>query len=304
MIRPVLASAALLLSGCAADDWGPDKLGWGSHDKAENTLRQGRHVYATYCVGCHGEQGDGNGPSAKFLDPKPRDFRVGRLKFASVAAGSTPHDVDFARVIRGGLAGTAMPAFHLLPPEELSPLIAYVRRFYTGDAEAPAAVVALPEDPWRDNPADGVKEGERVYHGLASCFTCHPAYVTPEQIVEHLKSFEIPSDGQFRPGLYDSVEKESEWGTNILPPNFLTQRVKFGTRREDLLQVIATGVGGTAMPSWGSGLTPEQLWGLAYYVESLVNIRGTPRAQELRAALLPLSPSADPSTAAAPAAAP
>ena len=34
------------------------------------------------------------------------------------------------------------------------------------------------------------------------------------------------------------------------------------------------GVGGTAMPSWGATLTHQQLWGLAYYVESLIQKRG------------------------------
>jgi len=40
------------------------------------------------------------------------------------------------------------------------------------------------------------------------------------------------------------------------------------------------------MPSWGGALNPEQLWGLTYYVESLIAIRGTAAAQALRHSLL------------------
>src|SRR5437588_10402304 len=37
--------------------------------------------YRRYCVGCHGELGDGNGENAMWLDPKPRDFQLGICKF-------------------------------------------------------------------------------------------------------------------------------------------------------------------------------------------------------------------------------
>src|SRR5436190_13185124 len=35
-------------------------------------LKQGRNLYMTHCVHCHGVAGDGNGPTAKFLNPLPR----------------------------------------------------------------------------------------------------------------------------------------------------------------------------------------------------------------------------------------
>jgi hypothetical protein len=41
------------------------------------------------------------------------------------------------------------------------------------------------------------------------------------------------------------------------------------------------------MPSWGSALSPDQLWGLAYYVRDLALMRGTPEAMTLRAQLKP-----------------
>ena len=60
----------------------------------------------------------------------------------------------------------------------------------------------------------------------------------------------------------------------------------FGDDKESLVRVIAAGVGGTAMPSWGSSLTAKQLWGLAYYVESIAMMRGSPEAKTMRKSLL------------------
>ena len=282
----IFAAFLFTTLGCADVTWGPEQLGQGKVSTQAVSLEQGRKTYATYCIGCHGEAGDGNGPAARFLNPKPRDFRVGRLKFASVAAGSPPRDEDYLRIINRGLAGTAMSAFNLLSEDGKRSLVVYVRRLQTGEAEPPASPVPIPEDPWQAEPAKGIAEGQRLYHGLASCFTCHPAYVPKPKIAEFLKSYGIPVEGDFRDHLYDAVPKESEWGSDITPPNFLVDRVKAGSARDDLIRTIASGVGGTAMPSWGGALNPEQLWGLTYYVESLIAIRGTAAARALRNSLL------------------
>jgi hypothetical protein len=100
-----------------------------------------------------------------------------------------------------------------------------------------------------------------------------------------MKSFDIPFTG-FRERLYESETKDSEWGAPIRPPDFWLDPVKSGSTREDLARTIAAGVGGTAMPSWAASLPPKQLWGLAYYVESLVKARGTAEAKTQKAALL------------------
>jgi mono/diheme cytochrome c family protein len=286
LVSLTLPLAALLLTmSCSNVVWGPEQQGFGKISKQAAALEQGRKVYATYCVGCHGEPGDGNGPAARFLSPTPRDFRVGRLKFATVAAGSAPRDEDYLRTINRGLNGTAMPAFNLLNEEEKRSLILYVRGLKTGESEAPAPAVAIPEDPWSSEPSKGIAEGERLYHGMAQCFTCHPAFVPRSRIADYLKSYGMPVEGDFRENLYESVPKESEWGADIVPPNFLVDRLKAGSSRDDLVRSIATGVGGTAMPSWASALQPEQLWGLAYYVESLARMRETPQASALLTSL-------------------
>jgi mono/diheme cytochrome c family protein len=279
-----LVPAALLSCAEPAEQWGPDELLGGKSIAAEKRLARGQASYTMYCSGCHGAEGDGEGPAARFLDPKPRDLRKGKVKFAGVAAGEMPSDADLAYTITNGLAGTSMPAWSLLPKEEVDDIVAYIKTF-TPDRKPPGAMLAIPADPWARSPQKGIAEGERIYHGIAGCNTCHPAYVSKAALEQHLKSFDLPVSG-FRERMYESEAKDSEWGQPITPPDFLRDPIKSGSGRRDLVRVISAGVGGTAMPSWGATLTPKQLWGLAYYVEQLAAKRGTPEAAGLRKALL------------------
>ncbi|HVY48966.1 MAG TPA: c-type cytochrome [Minicystis sp.] len=278
-----LALACVAIAACSNDDWDPARLARGEGHVSDEQLKRGRQTYQTYCAGCHGEEGDGNGPAAKFLSPKPRDFRKGRIKFASVAAGTPPRDEDYLRVITHGLAGTSMPSWRFVPQEERNDVIAYVRTF-APQSEPPGAAVPIPPDPFAKHPERGVAEGERVYHGLAACTSCHPAYATKDRIRELMKESDVPFSG-FRERMYESEPKDSEWGEVIKPPDFLVDHVKSASTRDDLVRVIAAGVGGTAMPSWGESLKPKQLWGLAYYVESLVEKRGTAEAAAIKSQL-------------------
>jgi mono/diheme cytochrome c family protein len=283
-----LLSAALALTALAACDkdvWTPDELTQGISLRSTATLKRGREQYSLYCAGCHGEAGDGEGPAARFLSPKPRDFRKGRVKFAAVPANTLPRDEDLVNTMNHGLHGTSMPAWNLVSGEDKLAIVAYVKTFSdVWQKETPGAPVPIKPDPWRKKPEKGIAEGERVYHGIAACSSCHPSYATKGAIAEHMKAYDIPLTG-FREDMYGSVVKDSDWGAPIKPPDFLIDRTKIASTREELVRVIAAGVGGTAMPSWGDTLTDKQLWGLAYYVASLVEKRDTPEGGALKKAL-------------------
>jgi mono/diheme cytochrome c family protein len=281
--RAPLLAVALALAGCTpAEDWGPDRLAFGNVSLADEELRVGQESYERYCVGCHGNAGDGEGPAARFLDPKPRDLRVGRIKFALVSSGKAPRDEDYLRIISEGLAGTAMPAFPFIPKDEQAALVKYIKTFHQPKKPTFAgAALAIPRDPYRKKPAKGVRDGERMYHGLASCHSCHPAYVTKVKIAEHMQAQDLKVTG-FRANLYTPEAKDSDWGVKITPPDFLVDRIKTGDRRQDVVRVVAAGVGGTAMPTWGATLTAKQLWSLAYYVEHLAKDRDTPEGRTLQ----------------------
>jgi len=90
-------------------------------------LQHGRKLYMTNCLHCHGVSGDGNGPTARYLNPLPRDYRLGIFKFTSTTQTDKASRDDLGRIIRQGIPGTYMPSFMLLKDDELHALVEYVR---------------------------------------------------------------------------------------------------------------------------------------------------------------------------------
>jgi len=90
-------------------------------------LRRGRQLYMQHCMHCHGYSGDGNGPTAKYLNPKPRDYRQGVFKFKSTRGKDRASRSDLKRIVQNGIPGTYMPSFLLLEDGELDDIIEYVR---------------------------------------------------------------------------------------------------------------------------------------------------------------------------------
>jgi mono/diheme cytochrome c family protein len=86
-----------------------------------------RGLYREHCAHCHGITGDGAGPTASFLNPYPRDYRLGVFKFKSTPVGAKPTHADLRKIIVDGIPGTAMPSFLLLPETEILALVEYVR---------------------------------------------------------------------------------------------------------------------------------------------------------------------------------
>jgi mono/diheme cytochrome c family protein len=286
----------LALWGCDADDWGADELALGTGSNESKLLAQGKHVYDTYCFGCHGEKGDGNGEAARFFQLKPRDFTLGRLKFAAVSSGESPRDEDYLRVIDHGLDGTAMPSFRLLPLNEKQAVIAYIKSFYSDwDDDPPGGEITVGQDPWVGDEAEAIEEGNRLYHGLATCWSCHPAYATRQEIGA---MFEELGRGEpsLREDLFQTTIKESDWGAPLKAPDFLIDLIRTGIEIDNLARVVASGVGGTAMPTWDGALEPEQIWGIAYYVNSLAREQGTAGGDALKRRLLEEDPEDPPET--------
>lgn len=92
-----------------------------------HALQQGRVVYMKNCMHCHGVSGDGNGPTAKYLNPLPRDYRTGKFKFTSTLTPEKPTRDDLHRVVKYGIPGTYMPSFLWLGDKETESVIEYVR---------------------------------------------------------------------------------------------------------------------------------------------------------------------------------
>jgi hypothetical protein len=109
--------------------------------------------------------------------------------------------------------------------------------------------------------------------------------------------------------MYQGELKESEFMVSgrkikIMPPDFTFNRmrgVRDGNEVADLYSTIGAGIPGTAMPAWkGSLPTDDDLWALAYYVKSLMDLRDTPEATQLRQRLREAPPLVPPQPAEAP----
>ncbi|MCA9077325.1 MAG: cytochrome c [Planctomycetaceae bacterium] len=90
-------------------------------------ISHGRKLYAEHCQHCHGVTGDGNGPTAKYLNPRPRDYRLGKFKFTSTGSSVKVTRNDLSQIVENGIPGTYMPSFKLLTEEENHAIVEYVR---------------------------------------------------------------------------------------------------------------------------------------------------------------------------------
>ncbi|HEY2253060.1 MAG TPA: cytochrome c, partial [Planctomycetaceae bacterium] len=97
------------------------------HAEAGWRLKEGRNLYMIHCQHCHGTTGDGKGPTSRFLNPRPRDYRHGTFKFKSTLRAVKPSRQDLRHILEQGIPGTYMPSFVLLGEEKLGLVIDYVR---------------------------------------------------------------------------------------------------------------------------------------------------------------------------------
>jgi cbb3-type cytochrome oxidase cytochrome c subunit/mono/diheme cytochrome c family protein len=121
----------------------------GDHPKLapSGDSKKGRQVYSRDCASCHGLRGEGDGPGAVGLHPRPanlseHEYTLDRLSFA----------------LWNGAAGTGMPAWRDLPAADLAAVAELVRGFRAPQPEPaiPQAVLAV---------------GAKVY--AARCAQCH-----------------------------------------------------------------------------------------------------------------------------------
>ncbi len=87
---------------------------------------EGRGLYQTHCVTCHGTTGNGRGELSATMNPYPRDYRKGVFKFKSTERGEKPTREDLAGLIKNGINGSRMVAIPNLTEEDVEALVDYV----------------------------------------------------------------------------------------------------------------------------------------------------------------------------------
>ena len=228
-------------------------------EATEAFVEQGREIYFRRCSFCHGLLGDGEGPAAKFLDPRPRDFTLGTYKFRTTQSGQLPTDSDLFRTVSRGLQGTAMQSFDSdliktgLSEEDRWAVIAYIKTFAFEfedpdlDPVANGKVIALPANP---APFDekSIARGADVFE-RAKCWSCH---------------------GKTGRGDGNKEFREDDWGFPIRIRNVTHPwKIKAGGEVEDIYMRFTSGISGTPMPSFVKTLSEDDRWDLANYIKSL-----------------------------------
>jgi mono/diheme cytochrome c family protein len=112
------------------------------HGYTPSAVESGSRLYVAHCVACHGA--DGNMVSGV-------DLRLGRFRRAA-------SDDDLMRIVRNGIAGTAMPP-GAFTDSELESIVAYLRSM----REFHSRTVS---------PGD-LHRGQIIFEGSGACLTCH-----------------------------------------------------------------------------------------------------------------------------------
>jgi mono/diheme cytochrome c family protein len=259
--------------------------------ETQRHLLHGQQVYLNQCAGCHGVTGDGQGPAARFLDPPPRDYRLGKFKFTSTPRGSKPRRADLERIIRRGAKGTSMPSFRWMANDDVDAVLDYVMLLSSrGELEYRLGQVAQNELGEEDDlPAELVTEHAS---GIESAWTEAESQIvrpltreitaTPETIAAGAKAFVQLNcykchgrDGQGNKAF--NVGKD-DWGRTVTAADLTAGTLHGGGRPIDIYRRIYSGINATPMPAFatpdvGKGETAEQrsdtIWHLTHFITAV-----------------------------------
>ena len=258
----------------------------GGTEAEQDLLPLGQQVYQQRCQACHGTSGDGVGPAAEFLTPRPRDYRRGIFKFTSTTYGSKPRREDLIRTLQRGIPGTSMPSFARLPKREVEAVVDYVLALtHRGELEQLLAAHASDEGEldeetaeqlanivarrWKDAERDVVEpetkmppmSAESIARGAEifqkrECFKCHGR--------------------NGRGGLAGGIEVGLDsWGQKTAAADLTSGMLHGGQRPVDVYRRVYTGINGTPMPGFKDAFAeqPDDVWHLTHYILDLADQR-------------------------------
>ena len=101
-------------------DAAPDATARGFPNQLKGNLRRGSAFYMANCATCHGAGGDGAGPRAYFINPKPRNF-------IEAAPLVRLNRATLYNAVAQGKLGTEMPAWkQVASPQQIADVSEYV----------------------------------------------------------------------------------------------------------------------------------------------------------------------------------
>jgi mono/diheme cytochrome c family protein len=250
-------------------------------------LAHGAQVFQVQCANCHGPTGDGKGPAAEYLDPRPRDYRRGIFKFTSTPYGAKPRRQDLVRVVRRGAKGTSMPGFPLMADEDVEAVVDYVILLaHRGELESLLAGEASALSPGDLLDPEVVAELAMLISGSwseAASLEVMPASARPAFDDESIRLGQAAflekgcakchgADG--RGHTQDNVGQDA-WGRTVKAADISAGMLHGGRRPIDVYRRIYSGINGTPMPAFNQALAaePDTVWHMTHFVLGIVERR-------------------------------
>jgi len=229
----------------------------------------GLQLFQQHCSDCHGKNGDGNGLAAKFVYPKPRNFRAGKFRLVTTLNGVPTLD-DLEAVLIRGMPGSSMPPWPHLSASDLRLLVETVLEFrregirdveralakdagdevneqelaeIVRDLTTPGELVAVPDLGQPD--AETIARGRALYR-IVGCAGCH--------------GNEGRGDGQDK-----MVDEE---GLPTRPRDLTKGYFKGSSDPATVYRRFLAGMPGSPMPAFRQN-TPAQVADLTHFVLSL-----------------------------------
>ncbi len=286
-MKLLLLALLVAVTACEKAAFTEGKMFAGGKAVDAATLNLGHNTYVEYCIQCHGAAGDGKGVSYPGMNPPPRNLTQGIYKFANVPYGELPHDADFHRIIRKGLNGSAMLPWDI-SDERLDAVTQYIKTFapqtWEGADKALGTKIESTPNPYgEEKRVEAIARGEKVYHIVAQCTTCHRAYASMDQINAWSKEINGTAMAGMDETIYQLKLQDSEYNYKVVPPDFTYHELRSIHSTADIYQRMLYGVAGSGMPGWKDVVSDDDLWALTYYVEDLMKLR---KDQTARKALM------------------
>lgn len=272
-------------------------------------LEKGSELFRMHCMHCHGVPGNGRGPTGPWLHPHPRDYRRGLFKFISSVESKTkkPRLADLRRVLLKGVDGTSMPAFNVLPEEEIEALVGYVVHLsIRGETEFNTMKWALdagrnPEDKIEKKAEDyalNAAKGWVAAEGALNAPVAYPdKYVVKDGMDESARrQVKHELDESIRRGhrLFldlkggqcvkchldygrQSLYRYDVWGTLVKPRDLTAGQYRGGRRPLDLYWRITSGISPSTMSAFnpataeldGKPAPADAAWDIVNFVQAL-----------------------------------